>query len=88
MTLIQFKRSHDLSLTAFAALLGYPITTVASWISGHRKPEPEHLSRIVAATGGAVTLADLRPDLAVLFAAAPNDSAPRESSSPAPPGAA
>ena len=67
MTLSEFKAARGLTLTALAAHLGLPVTTVHGYLKGVRRPAAEHLPRIVEATGGEVTAAELRSDLARLF---------------------
>ena len=66
MTLSDYKTSNGLSLTALAAQLGKPVSTVSDWLSKRRFPNREALADIFARTGGAVTAADMRPDWARL----------------------
>ncbi|MBX9697897.1 MAG: helix-turn-helix domain-containing protein [Acetobacteraceae bacterium] len=68
MTLAEFRAAEKMTLAALAERLGLPLTTLHGYISGKRQPDPEIIPRIVDATGGRVTAADLRPDLARLFA--------------------
>lgn len=63
MTLSEFKVARGLSLTALAALLGKPVSTVHSWLSGARRPDWDSLAVIQHATGGAVTANDFVPPL-------------------------
>ncbi len=63
-----FRDSHDPPLTQeqLAERLGVSKVSVSRWETGERKPEPELLPAISAETG--VSAAQLRPDLAELFA--------------------
>lgn len=67
MTLAEFKAHERLSLKALAELIGHPATTVHGWLHNDRLPALGALAGIEVATGGAVTAADLRPDVARLF---------------------
>lgn len=66
--LTAFRRTQDppLSQQQLADLLGYDRSTVTRWELGTRKIEPEDLPNISAKTG--IPPAELRPDLAKLFA--------------------
>lgn len=61
MTLTDFMAREKLSLTALAALLGRPISTVHGWVSGARRPDWDGLALIQQKTAGAVTPADFLP---------------------------
>ena len=67
MTLAEYRAATGISITALAKQLGLPMTTVHGWFTGRRKPDLDLLESVSAATGGAVTPADLRPDLASLL---------------------
>jgi antitoxin CcdA len=58
MRLEQYKAREGLSLTALAARIGRPVSTVHGWLSGARRPDWAGLEAIAAATGGSVTAAD------------------------------
>ena len=64
MDLLTYKRIEGLTLTQLSARLGYGTSTVHGWLTGRRSPELLALPQIVQRTGGAVTLGDLRPELA------------------------
>lgn len=70
MTLSEFRNREKLTLAALAERLGLPLTTLHGYLTGQRRPEPDKCVQISAATGGLVTPADLRPDLAEIFAKA------------------
>jgi DNA-binding transcriptional regulator YdaS (Cro superfamily) len=79
MTLRDFMRARSLTPYGLARVLGLPRRTVLGYLDGSRRPEPEQIPAIVEATGGDVTAAELRPDLAELFRA----SSPAEAASAA-----
>ena len=58
MHLREFKAQQGLTLTALAALLGRPVSSVHGWLHGRRRPDHASLRRIQEATGGAVTAND------------------------------
>lgn len=58
---------QDKSLKKFAAEIGTNPVYLCHIISGKRKPGPEMIRKIVAATNGAVTPERLRPDWAEIF---------------------
>ena len=64
MDLLTYKRTEGLTLTQLSARLGFGVSTVHGWLTGRRSPELLALPQIVQRTGGMVTLADLRPELA------------------------
>ncbi|MDP3417880.1 helix-turn-helix domain-containing protein [Falsiroseomonas sp.] len=71
MTLSEYRAREGLTLMQLSERIGLPISTLHAYLSGTRKAEPEKCRQISAATGGAVTPADLRPDLVDLFATQP-----------------
>lgn len=75
MTLDEFKTDQRLSLTELASLLGFPVSTVAGWLDGRRRPDIGLLAEIATATGGAVSPAELRPDLACIIHPSPSKPA-------------
>ena len=58
MHLRDFQARQGLSLTALAALLGRPVSTVHAWLNGHRRPDRASMQAIAQATAGAVTAND------------------------------
>jgi antitoxin CcdA len=68
MRLDQYKMREGLTLTALAARIGRPASTVHGWLSGARRPDWAGLEAIAAATGGAVTAADFQRGDAPSFA--------------------
>jgi len=57
MTLIEYiRREGDLSC---AVLFGVKLRTIGSWRRRERQPRPTQARRIVEATGGAVTMAEI-----------------------------
>lgn len=64
-------KAERLTLTQLAARLGRPLGTVHNWLHvdgpNGRLPDVGALAEIERRTGGLVTPADLRPDLAALF---------------------
>ena len=68
MTLEQFKSERGLKLVELAVLFGdRPVSTVHGWLKGTRKPGVVDAQMIENATGGAVTVAVLLPELAAAF---------------------
>ncbi len=61
MTLADYLKRHDLSLTAFGAMLKTPAGagSVSRWRDGLFMPRPERVKQIEAATEGKVTHRDL-----------------------------
>lgn len=57
------------SASKLADALGVTPSAVAQWKSGERPIPVERAQQIQALTRGAVTVRDLRPDLAAIFAA-------------------
>jgi predicted transcriptional regulator len=53
--LTHFCQVHNLSLCRFADQAGIPNSTVYRLVNGRRRPRPELIRRIIAATGGKVT---------------------------------
>lgn len=68
MTLSEYRDREKLTLAALAERVGMPLTTVHGYVTGKRQPEPDKCLQISRSTNGAVTPADLRPDLAEIFA--------------------
>jgi hypothetical protein len=58
MHLRDYQRQQGLTLTALAARLGRPVSSVHGWLRGSRRPDHASLRRIHEATGGAVTAND------------------------------
>ena len=58
MHLRDFQARQGLSLTALAAMLGRPVSTVHAWLNGHRRPDRASMQAIALATAGAVTAND------------------------------
>jgi DNA-binding transcriptional regulator YdaS (Cro superfamily) len=67
MDLQTYIRSAGLSQAEFAAKIGSHPVTVSKWCSGAMLPGLGNVRAIEAETGGRVTAADLRPDLAAMF---------------------
>lgn len=61
MKLDAYLKSEGISLTALAARLGRPVSTVHSWVNGDRRPSWDAAAAIERATGGHVTAADFVP---------------------------
>jgi hypothetical protein len=59
MTLREYLRASDLTITAFAAMIDEKRETVSYIASGARKPSGRVLAKILDATKGRVTPADL-----------------------------
>jgi hypothetical protein len=59
MTLTEYLRTRDLTITAFAAMIGEKRETVSYIANGTRKPSGRVLAKIMAATDGRVTPAEL-----------------------------
>ena len=55
------------SQRALAESLGVSLQAVNQWVNGRRRIPPKQASRIEKLTGGRVTAASLRPDLAEIF---------------------
>lgn len=70
MKLAQYLTEHGISGAELARKVGVPSITVYGWLKG-QGPHPEFVALIVNATNGHVTAADLRPDLAKIFAEIP-----------------
>lgn len=68
MTLSEYRAREGLTLMQLSERVGLPISTLHAYLSGARMAEPDKCRQISEATGGAVTPADLRPDLARIFA--------------------
>lgn len=58
MTLREYLRAHDLTVTEFAGRLSVSRVAVSRYLSGQRMPRRAVLQEISAATGGAVLLTD------------------------------
>ena len=75
MTLSEYRKVEGLTLTQLAERLGRPLGTVHGWLNADgrhgRLPDVGVLAETRGITGGKVTPADLRPDLAALFGARP-----------------
>jgi DNA-binding transcriptional regulator YdaS (Cro superfamily) len=61
MTLHEFRTAEKMTLTALAARLGRPLSTVHGWVTGSRKPGWDDIPAIERATDGRVTAADFVP---------------------------
>ncbi|MBC9208914.1 helix-turn-helix transcriptional regulator [Roseomonas aerophila] len=61
MTLAEFRAERGLTVTELAALLGKPVSTVHSWVTGARRPDWSSVARIEEVTGGAVTASEFVP---------------------------
>lgn len=62
MKLDQYLSEHDLTDTAFAALIGRTQSSVSRLRRSETRPDWETLERIQAATNGAVTPNDFLPE--------------------------
>ncbi len=58
MTLGQYMRRENLTLTALADRLNKPLSTVHGWKSGRRLPQAADLAAIERLTSGEVTSVD------------------------------
>ena len=54
MTLLEYRRTNDITQAAFAAGISAAVSTVSQYENG-RVPKQSIMARIVAFTGGAVT---------------------------------
>jgi DNA-binding transcriptional regulator YdaS (Cro superfamily) len=61
MTLAEFIESKSMTVTALAAAMDRPISTVHGWVKGRRKPDWADIPAIERVTGGLVTAADFVP---------------------------
>jgi transcriptional regulator with XRE-family HTH domain len=61
MNLATYQQTEGLSLTALAAKLGRPVSTVHGWLNGDRRPSWTAVADIERATAGKVTAADFVP---------------------------
>ena len=61
MTLADYLKQQDITVTAFAQAMGREISTVHGWVSGARRPRWADVPAIERATNGAVTAADFVP---------------------------
>ena len=59
-----FLTEKGITLTAFAASIGRPVSTVHGWACGRRKPQWSDIPAIEQATGGVVTARDFVPQQA------------------------
>lgn len=76
MTLDHWLTSQNLSAEKFGETLGCSGQAVRYWRSGARSPDADVVARIVAATGGAVTVDDMHEiRLAHLNATTPSAAA-------------
>lgn len=71
MDIATYLKGAELSQQAFAVLVGVTQGRVSQWIAGERVPA-ERCNDIEAATAGAVTRYELRPDV---FGGAPKEQA-------------
>jgi transcriptional regulator with XRE-family HTH domain len=55
MKLLDYLKSENLTLTAFAKRIGAGYTTVQQWATGTKLPRKPMMQKIFEATGGAVT---------------------------------
>lgn len=58
-----YRQANELTMTAFAAVVGVKKATVSRWESGHRKVDPARALEIEKLTGGKLNRTALRPDL-------------------------
>lgn len=63
MDLVSYRKSQKLTLAALAARCGCSQAQLSRIEAGKSRPSVELAARIQAETGGAVTVAALRPDL-------------------------
>lgn len=84
MTLAEFRSRENLTLAALAERLGLPLTTVHGYLTGQRRPDPDRCRLIAEKTGGEVSAAELRPDLATLFRAPQTTQRATQDATPAP----
>ncbi|MGX9963137.1 YdaS family helix-turn-helix protein [Roseomonas sp. F4] len=70
MDLHTYLSQKGVTATSLAARLGVAHTTVLRWADGTLRPKAKRVAQIVKVTGGAVTAAELRPDMAEAFRAA------------------
>lgn len=76
MNLRTYMKLHNISDSAFSAVLGCSAGSVRKWRFGERMPEPEIAQRIVDATEGSVTVQDLHDArMAFLRGAQPPEAA-------------
>ena len=61
MTLAEFIAAKFMTVTALAAAMDRPISTVHGWVKGRRKPDWTDIPAIERVTGGLVTAADFVP---------------------------
>lgn len=71
MNLHTYLSQKGVTATSLAARLGVAHTTVLRWADGTLLPKAKRVAQIVQVTGGAVTAAELRPDMAEAFRALP-----------------
>ena len=61
MTLSDFLRTKCMTVTALAAAMHRPISTVHGWVTGRRRPDWSDIPDIELATGRLVTADDFVP---------------------------
>lgn len=61
MTLSEFLRENSMTISALAAAMQRPVSTVHGWVRGSRRPDWNDIPAIERATNGAVTAADFVP---------------------------
>ena len=61
MDLRSYLDVRDMSIAAFADLLGVSVQTVHRYVNGDRLPRPDVMVRIAEVTGGAVKPNDFYP---------------------------
>jgi DNA-binding transcriptional regulator YdaS (Cro superfamily) len=61
MTLSDYLKRTNTSMTAFAASIGVSLSSVHGWTTGRRNPEIRSLLAMERVTGGAVRTADFQP---------------------------
>lgn len=61
MTIAEYLKANNLTLTAFAASIGEGVTTVHGWVNGRRRPGVIAVARIEEVTDGAVRAGDFVP---------------------------
>jgi ribosome-binding protein aMBF1 (putative translation factor) len=61
MTLKDYLRKRGMSLSALAAKMGRPVSTIHSWANGDRRPNWNHVAEIERVTNGSVKAKDFVP---------------------------
>jgi len=63
MNITEYLERENMSRAKFASRIGVSPTTVLYWQTGKRNPSPGRARLVEEITGGAVTRAELRPDV-------------------------